>query len=245
MADTVAEPDEQRGEGPRTSGIATAYTTGQANSYDAARFESPGGQQVHRAEAAQLESAYRRVPQDSRVLEVGSGTGRFLPLGENLGHRLTGLDASVAMMSRSPSVATDLVAGEAGRLPFASAAFDFVYAIRLLSQTESNEYAEGVIGEMLRVTAPGGHCLIECLSADRVTPSSTPQIRLTVEEIAAACERHGAVVVDVQGRFVLGMTPMRRAPKALAAPMASLDAVLSRLSPRRCSRIYVLAMLPD
>lgn len=211
---------------------------------------------MHEIESARLADAYGRLDRPGRVLEVGVGTGRFLPMAGGFGHRVFGVDASLEMMgearrgmetqalagsSNTSARAVPLAAGAAARLPFASGSFDLVYAIRLLSQTESPTYALATIEEMLRVTATGGWCLIECLSADRLTPSRTSQVRLTVAEMADACRQAGAEVVSVDGRFMIGMTPMRRMPAPLVSVADAVDRSLSRLSASRSSRIYVLA----
>ncbi len=100
------------------------------------------------------------------VLDVGCGPGTDVfdmvdlvgPAG-----RLVGLDASEVMIAEARRRATDLhvpitfEVGEVQALPFADATFDVCRAQRLLEHLPD---AERAIGEMVRVTRPGGRILV-------------------------------------------------------------------------------------
>ena len=96
------------------------------------------------------------------VLDAGCGTGR-------LGRRLmaaepqldlTLLDAAPAMLQRARDVPARRVHGSLGLLPFADGAFGLTLSARAI---ETVRNAGTALGDLLRVTAPGGHlCLAFC-----------------------------------------------------------------------------------
>jgi malonyl-CoA O-methyltransferase len=92
----------------------------------------------------------------SRALDVGTGTGRYLPHLEATGAALViGLDLSMSMLSRhvGPSLR---VCADAHRLPFDEGAFDLVTASLMVGDVE--RLADWV-HEMARVLTPGGHLI--------------------------------------------------------------------------------------
>ena len=89
----------------------------------------------------------------TRALDVGSGSGRYLPLLESTGASIVaGLDFSLAMLTRSAGRAR--VCGDACRLPFRSASFDLVNASLMVGDIAD---LAGWTREMARVLAAGGH----------------------------------------------------------------------------------------
>jgi ubiquinone/menaquinone biosynthesis C-methylase UbiE len=88
-----------------------------------------------------------------RALDVGSGSGRYLPLLESTGASIVpGLDFSLAMLTRSAGRAR--VCGDACQLPFRRASFDLVNASLMVGDVSD---LAGWTGEMARVLAAGGH----------------------------------------------------------------------------------------
>jgi SAM-dependent methyltransferase len=218
----------------------TAYDHLAAETYDVRRFATPGGRALHDAEWARLREALADLPPGSRVLEVGCGTGRLMVEALRAGHRVDGADASPDMLALCRARLAEswpeatLTLAEAARLPAPDAAYDLVYAIRLLNQTGSPEYALRVVDEMLRVARPGGRVLVEVLSADRPALPGRGGVRLRAADVAARARN--ARVVWVRGAFFLGMTVYRSLP----ARLRRVDERLAALAPRQCSRCYVL-----
>jgi ubiquinone/menaquinone biosynthesis C-methylase UbiE len=97
-----------------------------------------------------------------KVLEVAAGTGLNLPH-YPAGIRLTGIDASPAMLAIARRRATDLgmhadlTEGDAQALPFASASFDTVICTLSLCCIPGDKAA---ITEMHRVLRPGGRLIL-------------------------------------------------------------------------------------
>jgi ubiquinone/menaquinone biosynthesis C-methylase UbiE len=100
------------------------------------------------------------LAESSRVVEIGIGTGRIaLPLAPHVG-AYYGVDISTAMMARLRSkpggASIRLMQGDAGKLPFATAAFDAVIATHVFHLVSD---VPGVLAEVARVLRPGAHLL--------------------------------------------------------------------------------------
>jgi len=108
-----------------------------------------------------------------RVLDVGCGKGRFARvLAERYPNaRLVGFDLAEAMLRHvPPGIAA--CAGSMTALPFATGAFDCVYA------TESLEHAVEIdvaVAEMCRVVRPGGRIVIIDKNAQQWGRLKTPE----------------------------------------------------------------------
>jgi ubiquinone/menaquinone biosynthesis C-methylase UbiE len=90
----------------------------------------------------------------TRALDVGTGTGRCLPLLQSAGaSTVVGLDLSFAMLGRS-SRAVPRVCADGCRLPFRGGSFDLVCASLMVGDVAD---LPAWIREAARVLAPGGH----------------------------------------------------------------------------------------
>ena len=107
---------------------------------------------------------FARIGRDQRVLEVGSGTGivsRDAAALVGPGGRVIGVDPSRVMsaaarrLARESRFARRLVhaVGNGARLRFAADRFDRVFAVTVLLHVSDSD---AILGEMLRVTRPGG-----------------------------------------------------------------------------------------
>jgi len=122
-----------------------------------------------------LSRALRRAGTSS-LLEVGVGTGRVAgPLTER-GFDVTGLDASIGMLSKARAKGLPkLVRGSGYRLPFGDTTFDatlFVHVLHVLDAPES------AVREAARVSRVGACALVHPRSndgKDEVTPEDGPR----------------------------------------------------------------------
>jgi SAM-dependent methyltransferase len=105
--------------------------------------------------------ALAKVPDGSRALDVGCGTGRWVRRYEEIGLRATGVDATAGMLrlARRSGTAAPLAAGEAFRLPFADATFDFVSDVTVVQHILPSLQPQA-LGEMIRVLKPGGRLVL-------------------------------------------------------------------------------------
>jgi SAM-dependent methyltransferase len=88
-----------------------------------------------------------------RALDVGTGSGRYLPLLRSTGAAVVaGVDFSIAMLTHGPRAGK--VCGDACHLPFRRSVFDVVNASLMVGDIDD---LDGWTREMARVLAPGGH----------------------------------------------------------------------------------------
>jgi malonyl-CoA O-methyltransferase len=87
-----------------------------------------------------------------RALDVGTGSGRYLPLLAARAARVVGLDLSMAMLARGRGGSR--VQGDACRLPFPAQTFDLVNASLMAGDIAD---LSSWIGELARVARPGCH----------------------------------------------------------------------------------------
>lgn len=101
-------------------------------------------------------AALSAIPDRSRVLDIATGTGFVAFLLSELGHRVTGVDASAAMLARARAKAAaatvTFVEGVTEKLPFADASFDAVTARHFIWTLLEPEKA---FAEWRRVLTPG------------------------------------------------------------------------------------------
>lgn len=95
---------------------------------------------------------------NSTVLDAPTGTGRFVPLLSELGHRVTGMDISLDMLKMHPLSGGEnrrcLVQGDCESLPFRDNEFDYVVSLRFLGHVPPDSRAN-VLLEFKRVARRG------------------------------------------------------------------------------------------
>ena len=89
----------------------------------------------------------------ARALDVGTGSGRYLPLLADTGAAVFGIDFSLAMLRRGEA-ALARVCGDARRLPFRRSSFDLINASLMVGDIED---LGAWTREMSRVLAVRGH----------------------------------------------------------------------------------------
>ena len=129
-----------------------------ATYYDATRGFPPGIDQ----DAAKTIVKAGQLSGNSRVLEVGIGTGRIaLPLAKHVG-AVYGVDLSRPMMLRLREKQADepvyLAQGDATRLPFPAHSFDAAVGVHILHLIPN---WQGVLSELTRVLKPNAP-FIQC-----------------------------------------------------------------------------------
>lgn len=90
----------------------------------------------------------------ARALDVGTGSGRYLPLLANRAPCVVGVDLSLAMLARSDG--RYRICADACALPFRSASFGLVNASLMVGDIAD---LETWVREMARVTCRGGHLI--------------------------------------------------------------------------------------
>lgn len=110
-------------------------------------------------------SALGAIPPASRVLDIATGTGFVALLLAELGHQVTGFDASQAMLAHARAKAAErgmaitLVEGVTEQLPFPDASFDAVTARHFIWTLVEPDRA---FAEWRRVLTSGGTLVADC-----------------------------------------------------------------------------------
>ncbi|MCB9456624.1 MAG: class I SAM-dependent methyltransferase [Anaerolineaceae bacterium] len=136
-----------------------------ATYYDATRGFPPG---VDRGAAA-LVSRVGGLTPESRVLEIGAGTGRIaLPVSRHIGEYY-GIDVSASMLARlrgkQDGHKVYTAQADATYLPFPNSSFDAVIAVHVFHLIARWQHA---LREVARVLRPGGK-LLHCWGGRMVT----------------------------------------------------------------------------
>ena len=92
------------------------------------------------------------------IVDLGCGSGRSVVWNHESGAALVGIDVAPYFASEALAQG-DLVLGDLRRLPFADEAFPKGYALDVFEHLSPQALAE-VLGEIARVTAPGGHIFV-------------------------------------------------------------------------------------
>jgi SAM-dependent methyltransferase len=121
--------------------------------YDQAAREYAAHRQVHGGVFRELAAGAALSP-DSRVLEVGCGTGNYaVALAVRFGCVACGLDPSIEMVARAHARGLYCMLGRAETLGFAGGIFDLVFSVDVIHHV-SQEAA--FYREAARVLRPGG-----------------------------------------------------------------------------------------
>lgn len=113
-----------------------------------------------------------------RVLSLGIGTGRELPMLLDAGHEVTGLDISDAMIAeleKRSRIGRVLQGDFYEPLPFADASFDAVIALHgTLAHPPRDDAHRALAGEIARVLVPDGAFYAEVPAAEGLTKLGVP-----------------------------------------------------------------------
>lgn len=124
----------------------------------AAVYDDPGNPLIGHEQPA-VHEIMAAWPVPLRVLDVACGTGRHTVHLAELGHDVTGVDASPAMLAQAGGKRADLtlVEGFVEDLPFPPNSFDAAVCALLFDHLLD---IDGAVGELARVVRPGGRVLI-------------------------------------------------------------------------------------
>lgn len=123
-------------------------------------YQTPLGSAAHRIELEMIAEA-ARPRRGERALDVGCGTGVYTRWLDELGVSVTGVDRDPTMLAaaRQKAPSAELLQCEASTLPFADGQFDLVVAVTMMCFVDP-AMRPAVVGEIVRVTRPGGRIVI-------------------------------------------------------------------------------------
>src|SRR3990167_79499 len=158
------------------------YNGAIAKGYDAKRDDT----EKRKAEDRIMRGMLIDLPRGTSVLDVPVGSGHFIPLYEELGFNVLGLDISDDMLREASQKAsgddTFLRLGDARKIDLPDQSYDVAICIRLMRWLETKETQLKVLSELKRV------------ARKRVifnVRTETGPLPLKVWDIAASCEDAG------------------------------------------------------
>lgn len=206
------------------------------------RFANAHGRRWNALEIAELR--FELLRPNSRCLEVGCGTGRFVLDLADRGHEAHGIDPSEGMIeiARDKTDGRDQVfleCGEGDQLPQAENYFDLTFAIRVTRHTPSKEYCLRMLDEMLRVTKPGGRIVVEF--SNRLRPRRrAAEITFSLRELQAIfSSRNDVTITRKSGIMILSQGLYYQMPALLLPIWSGFDDLLSKFMPSLASYFYL------
>ncbi|MEF8812238.1 MAG: class I SAM-dependent methyltransferase [Halovenus sp.] len=205
-----------------------------AEAYEEKRF-SRGGRLIDRREKEAVLDALGPV-EDTDILEIACGTGRFTVMLAERGADIVGLDISGPMLqqgrekARSAGVSARLefMRGDAGRLPFPDDHFDAVFAMRFFHLADR---PDDFLAEMCRVSR-------RQIFFDTFNRFSTRSLytwalpmgsRLySGNEVMELLDGAGLELVDAEHDWVMPYGFYREIPNSVASTVRRLDSTLGR-----------------
>jgi SAM-dependent methyltransferase len=125
------------------------------------QLDSANGTTISKRRFAALTGLEPEALRGKRVLEAGSGSGRFLEVLANAGAEVVGVDMSAAVEPSTENLKTqrnvDIVQADLTRLPFKPGTFDFIYSFGVLMCTPDTEASFRSLVPYLK---PGGDVCI-------------------------------------------------------------------------------------
>jgi len=224
---------------------ATAYRGDTAYDYDERRFVTPQGRLFSDLEFRRLRCATKHLVPPSRVLEIGCGTARFSQALAREGFDVVATDPSpdmIALAGRKCAGLDNITFKQAdgANLSFADETFDFVFAIRVTNQTESQEYALTMVREMIRVARRGGRILVEFVNRRRPFAKRRSNVRLSFAQIERAARDAGCDVLNEAGVLVFSQSVLNRVPDGLVPLWGPVERLAAIGLWRWASRGYTL-----
>jgi ubiquinone/menaquinone biosynthesis C-methylase UbiE len=129
---------------------------------------------------------------------------------------------------------------EGARLRHPDGSFDFVFAIRVVNQTESEDYALRMTREMIRLARSGGLVLVEFANRDRPLAKPSRDVRVSFAQLARVATASGCDVIGRHGVLVFSQSVLDRVPNVLVPLWGKLERGAAGLFWPWASRGYIL-----
>jgi len=138
------------------------YAAGASARYDSLRLD--------RDEEIGVTAAIFRplLSSDSRVIEIGCGTGRYGGAFQNEAQGVTGLDLSFSQLVNARQKLASLICASATKIPVLDGSFDACFAVLMLQQIPVED-RQPMFSEVRRILSPGGVFGIKTCSQEDLT----------------------------------------------------------------------------
>jgi len=218
-----------------------------ASKYDKRRFETEHGKLFHFLEMEQLEKGISGLKKDALICEVGCGTARFSRYLAEKGFNVVATDISFDMLKIAKEKCSGIknikfYISEGSSLNFNDEKFDFVFAIRVLNQTESEDYALNTLREMIRITKFGGIILVEFVNKLRLFNNlrSRAGVQLSFDKICEIAEKNNCKIIKKSGILIFSEAVLNSIPKLILPIYKFIECFFAKLLRKYTTRGYVL-----
>lgn len=221
--------------------------SGQA--YDEIRFRTPRGLFLTEYDVGLFHRMLPDWREDTKVLEVGAGTGRFTIEALRRGYRLTATDINETMLESLSHKLADL--GVADRcqlrkedafgLSFPDASFDLVVSLHMIPRFLTFADQRAALLELGRVVRPGGRLLFNFRNARSPYRIAYRGPAVTPAQIDGVLAEAGLQCVGRRTKHVLNGTLLDHTPSMLWPLFAMVDRGFERLLPALAWDVFVLA----
>lgn len=218
--------------------------------YDHVRLEEPRGRMLSAYDQRLFRSLLPEPKADLRVLEVGSGTGRFTIEALQHGLRPLATDVNEPMLERLRARVAELGFDEDAcltqvqdvfNLTLEPASFDFVYSIHVIPRFLTVEDQTAALRSIAGVVRPGGTFLFNYrnrrspYNALYKGPAATPR------QIEGALAEGGMRITRRRGKWLLNKTLLKRLPMPACRAMAAADRAMLGFWPDRAWDVFAVA----
>lgn len=218
--------------------------------YDFLRFKSPGGALIDKLEKNIVKKFVVPI-KGKKVLDVGTGTGRFAIELAKLGSKVIACDLSEKMLeigrkkAKKDKVNVKFEKGDVENLPYKNNMFDVVVGIRIVMHLV--DYKKG-LKEMKRVVKRGGYVIfnipnklsvwaklnklfrIKKKVIKKIHPEYSPR-SFSYIEIEYLLNKIGLRIVEKRGLFFLPETIFHICPKTFLPIVEKIEEILSKVLP--------------
>ena len=229
--------------------VQTAYS-GKGSDYDFVRSDESG----KLLGEYDIGIVQRMIPFDvapkANNLEVGSGTGRFTVPFLRLGYNVTATDINDSLLqSLREKLAVDKqlenrcdVRVENGfSLSFADDSVDGLMCVHVVPRFETSDDQVALLTEFERVLKPGGRLLFNFSNKKSLLYGGLYREHLIAfDDILSALSKLELDIIDIEGKWLLNGSLLRKLPAFLRKPIFILDRMLLRFWNSRAWDVFLL-----
>jgi ubiquinone/menaquinone biosynthesis C-methylase UbiE len=217
--------------------------------YDEIRSKDPRGKLLSDFDINLMKAMVRDIPRDSKVLEVGAGTGRFTVPMIQAGFHVTATDYNDTLLatlreylkSENLSDQTTVQQEDVFALSFPDETFDFVYCLHVIPRLLCLKDQQDALQQLSRVLKPGGKLLYNFWNRSSLLGLMTKKYAARSAEMDAALRDLNMKVIDRRGKWVLSRRVLQRLPLAGGRLLTACEKSFSQVLPRQAWDVFILA----
>jgi ubiquinone/menaquinone biosynthesis C-methylase UbiE len=217
--------------------------------YDEIRSKDPRGKLLSDFDIELVKAMIRNVPRDSKVLEVGAGTGRFtVPLIQS-GFHVTATDYNETLLAtlreylKSENLIdqTTVQQEDVFALSFPDETFDFVYCLHVIPRLLCLKDQQEALKQLTRVLKPGGKLLYNFWNRSSLLGLMAKKYAARATEMDDTLRQLNMKVLDRRGKWVLSRRVLQKLPLTGGRLLTACEKSFSGVLPRQAWDVFVLA----